>query len=624
MSKNKWQRIEGFKKSRLANKLNPKHFNALAAEIREALIETVSKTGGHLASNLGAVELTIALNFCFNFPKDKIVWDVGHQSYVHKMLTGRLPAFSTLRQAGGLSGFPKCAESEYDFFDTGHSSTSISAALGFAKARDLRGGDENVIAFIGDGSITGGLAFEALNNAGRLKSQFLVVLNDNDMSISKNVGALSTYFSKIRTAPTYIGAKRNVWNFLERVPAVGPVVARAIEKSKDSLRHLLLNGSLFEALGFIYAGPIDGHNINDLIEVFNHVKGLQSPVLIHVVTKKGKGYAPAEDRPDDFHGVEPFDVATGKRLIPAKKSYSDVFGAEMLELASKNDKILAVSAAMVSATGLSAFQKKYPSRTFDVGIAEAHAVTFAAGLAKSGYIPVVAVYSTFLQRAYDQILHDVCLQKLPVIFAVDRAGIVGRDGETHQGVFDLSYLSHIPNLTVMAPKDANELRCMLSFAAELHKPVAIRYPREEAEVFSDKRYDIIYKQAELIYNSGKARIVLVSVGAMYQTAEKVYTALSAGGVECSLYNARFIKPVPDNLISGLTGAELVCVLEDNAAAGGFADSLAREAAVRGYSLRIKAFAFPDEFIAQGSRSEIFEKYGLNAEGITAEIMRLLK
>ena len=459
-------------------KLNIKELDCLAQEIREFLINSISKTGGHLASNLGVIELTIALNYCFDFSKDKIVWDVGHQAYTHKILTGRKDLFDTLRKKDGLSGFPKTEESIYDHFNTGHSSTSISASLGFATARDLLGKDYNVISVIGDGAMTGGLVYEAMNNAGANNKKLLIILNDNQMSISENVGSMSKHLSSLRSAPEYLEAKLDVRKFLERFNIVGDRINKVLEKTKEGIKYAILPNVMFEQLGIKYIGPIDGHDINGLIKALNNVKNINKPVMLHIITKKGLGYIHAENEPYNYHGVAPFDTKTGKSVTNKQETYSDVFGKFMVKEANRNKKLVAITAAMPSGTGLSFFSKVYPDRIFDVGIAEEHAVIFAGGLAMGGFVPVFAVYSTFLQRGYDQIIHDICIQNLHVVFAIDRAGVVGDDGETHQGIFDISYLSHIPNLTLLAPKDKEELIEMLDFSINKHKgPIAIRYPK---------------------------------------------------------------------------------------------------------------------------------------------------
>lgn len=606
-------------------KLDNSQINQLAKEIRGFLLNSISKTGGHLASNLGVVELTLALHRCFSTPKDKIIWDVGHQAYVHKMLTGRKNDFVNLRQFHGLSGFPKPYESVHDMFITGHSSTSISSALGMAKARDIKGDDNSVIAVIGDGSMTGGIAYEALNNAGRANTNLIVVLNDNQMSISTNVGAVSRHLNDIRTEPAYLGAKEGVHNFLKKIPMIGKPIDKAIEKAKDGIKYIFVSGIMFEELGFKYIGPIDGHNITELENVFNKVKKMKGPIIVHVHTTKGKGYKYAEKLPWEYHGVGTFDIKTGKPISNStKKSYSDVFGDSMIEMAVKYKNLVAISAAMTSGTGLDKFEAKYPNRFFDVAIAEQHAVTFSAGLATSGLIPVFAVYSTFLQRAYDQIVHDVCLQNLHVIFAIDRAGIVGADGETHQGVFDTSYLSHIPNMTLIAPKNGVELKSMLEFAVNFKGPIAIRYPRGNAsEILDCDSLPIEYGKSELIYDG--TGIAVISAGCMIEVSIEVCEKLKAEGYKPMLVNARFLKPVDGNMLEEISKkCRLIFTLEDNLRSGGFGSKVLEELNGRGINgIHVHNFAFPDTFIEQGTRNELFEKYGLDKESIYNNIKSII-
>lgn len=599
--------------------LNSDELHALIDEIRAFLVQSISLTGGHLSSNLGVVELTVALHYCYNMPDDKIIWDVGHQSYVHKILTGRKERFDTLRKHKGLSGFPKGVESEYDSFDTGHSSTSISAAYGMACARDILGRTNKVVAVIGDGSMTGGMAYEALNNAGRSKTNLTVVLNDNEMSISKNVGAISRHLNDIRTAPSYLRAKKDVNDFLLKIPVVGKGLRRFIELAKNKIRYFLLPGVLFEELGFKYIGPIDGNNLDELIKTFTKIKKIEGPVLVHVNTKKGKGYFRAENAPSDFHGVDCFDIETGiSATISDAKTYSDVFSQTIVEIAAQDERVVAVTAAMPLGIGLVQFSKAFPQRFFDVGIAEAHAATFAAGLAKEGLIPVFAVYSTFLQRSYDQILHDVCIQNLPVIFAIDRAGIVGSDGETHQGIFDLSYLNHIPNITIMAPKSGEELAEMLRFAVDIGGPVAIRYPRSVvSERFCSGNNPIELGKAEILERG--SRIAVISVGAMADTAYEALEKLKAGGLTPTLVNARFVKPIDEEMAQSLSDYEYVFTIEDNVRSGGFGVSLLSLFAKKGYKAKVEIFAFPDEFIEQGTRGELFKQFGLDSESIYEKI-----
>lgn len=604
-------------------KLDISEFPRLSKEIRTFLLNNVSKTGGHLASNLGIVELTIALHYCFDMPKDKIVWDVGHQAYVHKILTGRKNQFNTLRKFNGLSGFPKPDESEYDCFATGHSSTSISAALAMAYARDLSGESSNIVAVIGDGSMTGGLAYEALNNAGRSNRRLIVILNDNEMSISRNVGALSKHLNDLRTEPFYLCVKEGVHNILNKLPIAGKSIEKAIEKVKDSLKYMIVPGVLFEEMGFNYVGHINGHNINELVNVLNKIKKMDGPILLHVITKKGKGYKYSEERPWDYHGVNPFNIKTGEVISKSsKKSYSSVFGKALTEEAEKNKKIVAVSAAMTSGTGLDEFQKKFKTRFFDVGIAEQHAVTFSAGLASCGYIPVFAVYSTFLQRAYDQIIHDVCLQNLHVIFAIDRAGIVGADGETHQGVFDISFLSHIPNMTILAPKSAEELKNMIKFAVNFNGPIAIRYPRGSAsEIFSERESQIEFGKSELLFDGSE--IAIISAGTMMDTAFSVYESLAKeDGANPILVNARFLKPVDKSMIEYICKkCKYIFTIEDNLKNGGFGLKVLETVQELGYNNKVNLynFAFDDIFVEHGSREELFEKYGLDSVSIYNKI-----
>ncbi|MDD3571272.1 MAG: 1-deoxy-D-xylulose-5-phosphate synthase [Lachnospiraceae bacterium] len=600
--------------------ISPKDFPRLAKEIRGFLLENISKTGGHLASNLGIVELTMALHYAFDIEQDKIVWDVGHQAYVHKVLTGRKDGFKTLRRLDGLSGFPKPTESKYDAFATGHSSTSISAALGIATARDLNGTKENVIAVIGDGSMTGGLAFEALNNAGRAKTNLIVVLNDNQMSISNNVGAIPKHLNDLRTAPAYLNAKAGVHKFLDKMPMVGKPLDKAIERIKDGVKYFFVSGIMFEELGFKYVGPIDGHNTEKLIEVFNKIKKIKGPVLLHVRTTKGKGYRFAEKLPWDYHGVGSFDIKTGtSKTKNAKPSFSKVFGETMISIGQKNEKLVAISAAMAGGTGLEDFQLAFPKRFFDVAIAEQHAVTFAAGLASAGLIPVFAVYSTFLQRAYDQLVVDVCLQNLHVIFAIDRAGIVGADGETHQGIFDISFLSHIPNLTIMAPKSGAELKSMLDMAVEMEGPVAIRYPRSNTEENWHCGEEISYGVSERAMDGNE--IGIIACGTMFDTAKDVCEKLKTEGKKPILVNPRFIKPIDSNMIADVCSkCKYIFTIEDNVVKGGFGSIVNEEITKQNITgVRLTSFGFPDKFIEQGTREQLFSRYHLDADGIFSRI-----
>ncbi|MBU5677558.1 1-deoxy-D-xylulose-5-phosphate synthase [Alkaliphilus sp. MSJ-5] len=602
-------------------RLNNREIQILADEIRSFLIDSVSKTGGHLASNLGVVELTLALHTVFNSPDDKIIWDVGHQAYVHKILTGRREQFSTLRQYKGLSGFPKRYESEHDHFDTGHSSTSISAAMGLATARDLNNDNHHVIAVIGDGAMTGGLAFEALNHIGQSEKDIIVILNDNEMSISPNVGGLSNYLNKIRTAPIYSKVKDDVENLISNIPAIGKTVMKTAEKAKDSIKYFFVPGVLFEELGFTYIGPIDGHNYNALYEVMNRTKNIKGPVLLHVITKKGKGYHLAEKSPDKFHGVNPFKVETGKPVYnKSTLSYSEIAGKTLVECAEKDEKIVAITAAMPSGTGLSDFANKYPNRFFDVGIAEQHAATFAAGMAAGGYKPVFAVYSTFLQRAYDQVIHDACIQNLPVTYLIDRAGLVGNDGETHHGSLDISFLSCIPNLTFLAPKDGLELRQMVKFAMDHNGPIAIRYPRGSVELENEELLNPIQVgKGEVIYEKGYDALI-IALGTVNQMALDICKELEINNIFTTLVNPRFIKPIDKELITNLAKKhKRIYTIEDNAKIGGFGSQV--QALLNDYKIlkEVKVFALPDEFIEHGDVDILYNKLGLNCDSIIKEI-----
>ena len=596
--------------------LPPEDLKTLAQEIREFLIEKISHTGGHLASNLGVVELTIALHTTFNLPEDKLIWDVGHQSYTHKILTGRMADFDELRQYGCLSGFPKRKESPYDSFDTGHSSTSISAGLGIALGRDLKGLDYKVVSVIGDGALTGGMAYEALNNAARMKRNFIIVLNDNKMSISENVGGMSRYLNGLRTGSGYNDLKKNVADALDRIPVVGSVMIDKIKRTKNSIKQLFIPGMLFENMGITYLGPVDGHNIPAMCKVFKEAQKLDHSVLVHVITKKGKGYRPAEKNPSRFHGVGPFDVGTGEPLSTQEHpSYTDVFSRKICQLGGQYPNLVAVTAAMPDGTGLTAFGKIYPFRFFDVGIAEAHAVTSAAGMAAAGLRPVVAVYSSFLQRGFDQVLHDVCIQNLPVLFAVDRAGLVGSDGETHQGIFDYSYLTCIPNMSVMAPKNLWELRAMLDFAMEYNGPLAIRYPRGEAyRGLREFRQPIAYGKGEMLYE--EKDIALLAVGSMVSTGEHVREKLKKEGYSCSLANGRFVKPVDTELVAHLAGNHgLIVTLEENVLQGGY--GLAVTAYIHAHFPHIKVLnvALPDAYVEHGNVSILREGLGIDSDSI---------
>lgn len=605
-------------------KLNEEELKTLCKELRRFLLRSVSKTGGHLASNLGVVELTVALEYCFNLPEDKIVWDVGHQAYIHKILTGRKEQFATLRQLDGLSGFPKPHESDCDAFAAGHSSTSISAALGIAKARDLLGGKEHVIAVIGDGSMTGGLAYEALNNAGRENTNLIVILNDNQMSIDTNVGALSRHLNNLRTDGRYQKLKEHFKQFRDNVPIVGQATYNILSKARDSAKHLFLHGAMFEELGFKYIGPVDGHDLKELLELFRNVKYMKGPVLIHVKTVKGRGYRYAEENPSDYHGVGAFDLKTGKPLSSGGESWSDVFGKKILEIGAANDKAVGITAAMAGGTGFEGFQKAFPERFFDVAIAEQHGVTFSAGLASRGIVPVFAVYSSFLQRAYDQIVHDVCMQNLHVVFAVDRAGIVGADGETHQGVFDLSFLSHIPNMTVLSPKNGWELEEMLDFAVNRwNGPIAVRYPRGTAETaFTENREPVAYGKAELIQDGRK--IAVLAEGHMLKTAAEAVKRLEKDGYQPMLVNMRFISPLDGEML--LRAAEqcaYIFTVEDNLGKGGLGSRVLEFYSGRRQTVSVTSFAFPDCYIEQGTQAQLFARHGLDAEGIYKGIKKRL-
>ena len=605
-------------------KLNEEELKTLCKELRRFLLRSVSKTGGHLASNLGVVELTVALEYCFNLPEDKIVWDVGHQAYIHKILTGRKEQFATLRQLDGLSGFPKPHESDCDAFAAGHSSTSISAALGIAKARDLLGGKEHVIAVIGDGSMTGGLAYEALNNAGRENTNLIVILNDNQMSIDTNVGAISRHLNNLRTDGRYQKLKEHFKQFRDNVPIVGRATYNVLSKARDSAKHLFLHGAMFEELGFKYIGPVDGHDLKELLELFRNVKYMKGPVLIHVKTVKGRGYRYAEENPSDYHGVGAFDLKTGKPLSSGGESWSDVFGKKILEIGAANDKAVGITAAMAGGTGFEGFQKAFPERFFDVAIAEQHGVTFSAGLASRGIVPVFAVYSSFLQRAYDQIVHDVCMQNLHVVYAVDRAGIVGADGETHQGVFDLSFLSHIPNMTVLSPKNGWELEEMLDFAVNRwNGPIAVRYPRGTAETaFTENREPVAYGKAELIQDGRK--IAVLAEGHMLKTAAEAVKRLEKDGYQPMLVNMRFISPLDGEML--LRAAEqcaYIFTVEDNLGKGGLGSRVLEFYSGRRQTVSVTSFAFPDCYIEQGTQAQLFARHGLDAEGIYKGIKKRL-
>ncbi|GFO65461.1 1-deoxy-D-xylulose-5-phosphate synthase [Geomonas paludis] len=607
-------------------KLDAEELVLLADEVRGFLMDTVAKTGGHLASNLGVVELSIALHYCFDSPKDNIVWDVGHQAYTHKILTGRRDSFHTQRCYKGISGFPKRSESPHDAFGAGHSSTSISAGLGLAVAHTLKGDDARVISVIGDGSLTGGMALEALNQAGHLKKNMIVVLNDNEMSISKNVGALSSFISRKMTGSYYRGLKKEMEGLLAGIPAIGGNILHFAKKAENSLKGFLTPGTLFEALGFEYVGPIPGHDIPTLLGVLENVKRLEGPILLHVMTKKGKGHGPAEDMPDKYHGVAPTKPASATPSKQAPPSYTSVFGNTLVKLGEKDEKILAITAAMPDGTGLTPFAERFPERFFDVGIAEQHALTFAAGLAVEGFRPVAAIYSTFTQRAYDQVFHDICLQKLPVTMALDRAGLVGDDGPTHHGAFDISYLRHLPELTVMAPKDENELQHMLKTAIYLGRPVSLRYPRGAGfGVAMDKELKSLeIGKGELLIEG--TDLTLVAVGSTVYPALEAAALLKQKGIFASVINARFVKPLDRDLIlaeAGRTGC--LVTVEENALLGGFGSAVLEAVADSGLTgVRVKRIGIPDSFIEQGSQAQLRADLGLDGAGIAATCQAFLK
>jgi 1-deoxy-D-xylulose-5-phosphate synthase len=619
--------IEQIKNPSDLKKLSIKELKRLADEIREAIVYRVSKNGGHLASNLGVIELTIALHYIFNSPEDKIIWDVGHQSYTHKILTGRHERFSSLRKYKGISGFPRRDESEHDAFGTGHSSTSISAALGILEGRSKNKKDFKVIAVIGDGAMTAGLALEGLNNAGDLKKDLIVILNDNEMSISPNVGALSAYLNRILTGERFQKFKKDTRSFLEGIPKLGGKAAKMAQKTEEMLKGLFLPGILFEELGFNYVGPIDGHNIELLTETFRRIRTSSFPVLIHVITKKGKGYEFSEKNPSLFHGVGPFKLETGLPAREACQTYSEVFGDTLIELAEKDDKIIALSAAMKEGTGLEHFAKIYPDRFYDVGIAEQHAVTFAAGLATEGLKPVVAIYSTFLQRAYDEIVHDVCLQNLHVVFAVDRAGIVGDDGPTHNGLFDLSYLRHIPNMVVMAPKDFIEFKYMLRLALEHNGPVVVRYPRGsvESSVVSDEA-PAAFKIGEAEVVKDGSDVVLLALGNSVYPAISAAKKLESENIHAMVINARFVKPLDRKLISSVAlTIPRIITIEENVLQGGFGSAVLEFLnKIEAPYIKVKRLGIPDLFVEQGRQDELRQIYGLNEEGIYTAVLSILK
>ena len=612
--------LEKINKPNDIHKIALADFPQLADEIRQFLIESVSRTGGHLASNLGAVELTLALHNVLDFPEDKLIWDVGHQAYTHKILTGRKDAFATLRKEGGLSGFPKRAESDCDAFDAGHSSNSISAGLGYVRARDLLGRKNHVVSVIGDGALTGGMAYEALNNAAELDTNFIIVINDNNMSISKTVGGMSTYLSALRTAEAYTGMKIGVTKAVKKIPKVGTAMVDAVRRTKSSIKQLFIPGMLFENMGLTYLGPVDGHNMRQMMKLFNEAKRVEGAVVVHVITEKGRGYKPASTYPDRFHGTGPFDIQTGKALTVKKApTYTDVFAKGMVRLGEENTKLAAITAAMPEGTGLKAFQQAFPDRFFDVGIAEEHAVTCAAGLALGGIIPVVAVYSSFLQRAVDQILHDVCMQKLHVIFAIDRAGLVGADGETHQGNFDLSYLSMMPGMTVMAPKNDWELEAMLEAAVNGDGPYAIRYPKGTAcTEFQQFQAPILRGKAEILSKGKKAAIL--AVGSMVSVCQDAVKLLKEQGIEPTFVNARFVKPLDTALLDELAeDHQLFVTVEENVKSGGFGEHVCAYMEACHPGCRVIPIAIWDRFVPHGSIDSLRCKVGLSAAEIAQTV-----
>ena len=612
--------LEKIKQVGDTKQIPPEEYDTLAEEIRHFLVEKISRSGGHLASNLGVVELTMALHLCFDFPKDKVVWDVGHQSYTHKLLTGRKSGFDELRKYGGMSGFPKRKESDCDCFDTGHSSTSISAGIGLVAARDLQDGDEHVISVIGDGALTGGMAYEALNNASRLKRNFIIILNDNNMSIAENVGGMSEYLNGLRTNEAYTNFKTGVEQSLSRIPG-GSHLANQLKKTKSGIKQLFIPGMLFENMGITYLGPVDGHDIGKLQDILNKAKKVKGAVLVHVLTRKGNGYVPAERHPARFHGAEPFDIETGLPLNKKKKAnYQDVFSTCMVKLGQRNEKVVAITAAMPDGTGLKRFKNIYPDRFFDVGIAEGHAVTFAAGLAAGGMRPIFAVYSSFLQRAYDQVLHDVCIQNLPVVFAIDRAGLVGSDGETHQGIFDLSYLSSIPNMHIMAPKNKWELSDMLKYAVEFDGPIALRYPRGEAyDGLKEYRRPVEYGKSEVIYE--EEDIALLAVGNMVKIAEQVRKNLKEIGYSCTLVNARFVKPIDTEVLDMLSADhKLLVTMEENVRSGGYGEKVMDYVVEQELPVKLLNISLPDEYVEHGNVALLYEEVGIDAQTVTKRII----
>lgn len=614
--------LEKIKEANDIKQIPKEHWDELAGEIRQFLVEKISKTGGHLSSNLGVVELTMALHLVYDLPKDKIIWDVGHQSYTHKLLTGRAAGFDTLRKFGGMSGFPKRSESDCDAFDTGHSSTSISAGLGYVEARQITGEDYDVVAVIGDGALTGGLAYEALNNAGYLGTNYVIVLNDNNMSISPNVGGLSEHLEKIRASEKYRGLKDSIVRSLEKMPN-GEKAIKKIRRTKSSIKQLFIPGMMFEEMGIIYLGPVDGHNIDDVVKALKTAKAIPGPVLVHVLTEKGKGYEPAQNHPSRFHGTGPFEIEKGLPLTIKKTAdYTDVFGTVMHKLGDKNDKVCAITAAMEDGTGLKRFHNFFPERFFDVGIAEGHAVTFAAGLAAGGLIPVFAVYSSFLQRGFDQVLSDVCLQNLHVIFAIDRAGLVGADGDTHQGIFDISYLSAIPNLTLMAPKNKWELSDMMKFAVKLKGPSAIRYPRGEAyDGYKEFRTKIKHGKCEELIKGKK--VMLFAYGSMVDVATKAREILLESNVNPTLVNARFAKPFDEEyLLENMSSYKTIVVLEEGIISGGLGERVEVFLKNHGYKGTVLTIGIDDTYVEHGNVDILRKELGIDPESIVKKIIKV--
>lgn len=612
--------LEKIQKPNDIKKIPADQLPALAEEIREFIIESLSKTGGHLASNLGVVELTIAMHRVFDLPKDKLIWDVGHQSYTHKILTGRKDGFETLRREGGISGFPKRSESDCDVFDTGHSSTSISAGVGYVRARELKKENYSVVSIIGDGALTGGMAYEALNNAASLKSNFIIVLNDNEMSITENVGGMSSYLSGLRTASAYTDFKMDVTKALNRIPGIGPGMVDAMRKTKSSIKQIIIPGMLFEDMGLTYLGPVDGHNIPQLIKTFQEAKRFEGPILVHVLTQKGRGYEPAMRHPARFHGAGPFDVKTGLPVGKSNPTYTDVFSTVMRKMGDRRKDVAAVTAAMMTGVGLKRFSNMFPDRCFDVGIAEEHAVTFAAALSLGGITPVVAIYSSFLQRAYDQIMHDVCMQNLHVVFAIDRAGLVGYDGETHHGIFDLSYLGSMPNMTILAPKNLWELSDMIKFAVDYDGPIAVRYPRGEAYTgLKEFRAPICLGKSEVIHEG--SRVALLAVGSMVKMAEEVQKQLKERmDMDAALVNAQFVKPIDEELLRSFADTyELVVTLEENVKDGGFGERVLAFAEEEDLPFGVEIIALPDRFIPHGSVLYQMKQVGFTPEDICGRI-----